>query len=251
MRVTFYLFKELIRQGLNAKSVILSALAVLGCILFLSGFWMIVSQGALFGSVQIIAILKEEAALAEINQLYLEIRSWTEVASLKYVPKEAVKSRRFEIALKDPEDAPSVAASLQGFSPIETVLAPKPSSLNLYLQKIPQREAVVWGTLSFLLLISMGMIRWALRSLMKSFKGQIEILKLAGVSPATIRSPFVFMGILYGLLGALGAVLLFYLVLEANGLLVMALATAGFGILLGALGSWLSLRLGGIKALTT
>jgi len=217
MRVSLYLLKELFKV-LSFKSFVLSILAVLLCFIFLSGLVLIASEGTyLFGRVEIVAVLKDDTAVAEINKLYLEIRDWNEVASLKYVPKETAKSLskgHLTITLKDPEDAESVSASLQDaqrFPQIENVIASKLSPLSVFIQKIPQREAVFWGVFAFLFFMAIAMLRLALSSLRKSFRGQIEILQLAGVNPGTIRLPFVFMGILYGLVGALGTVLVFSL----------------------------------------
>lgn len=259
MRVGLYLLKEIFK-ALNVKSLVLSGLAVLACFVTLSGLILITSAGGgyLFGPVKIVALLRDDATPAEINQLALEIQSWHEVASLpNYVPKEAAKKPLskgvLEITLKDPKDVHSVSATLQDphrFPQIERVIAPKPSPLSLYLQEIPQQEAVIWGALAFMFLISILMIRFAIGSLARSFAGQIEILKLAGVSPGTIRLPFVLMGILYGLLGGAATALIFYLAPsmgygfgEADSRLALV-SSGGLGVLLGILGSLFSLRLG-------
>ena len=253
MRVGLYLLKELFK-ALSFKSVVLSILAVLLCFITLSIISLIASEGIhLFGRLEIAAVLKDDTPHDEINRLYLEIQSWHEVASIKYVPSQAVKSplkSYLKIELKDPEDAESVSASLQDaqrFPQIEEVIASKLSPLSVSLQKIPQGEVVFWGVLAFLFLMTIAMIRLALGSLQKSFRGQIEILQLAGVNPGTIRLPFVFMGILYGLLGALATLLFFSLASSAKlgfrwAETTTALCIGGLG--LGVIGGLFSLRLG-------
>lgn len=256
MRVGLYLLKELFKT-LNLKSFVFSGLALLACFVALSGFALVAFPGGadLFGRVEIVAVLKDDITASEINELYLKIQSWMEVASIKYVPKEAAKEPLvkdyLEITLKDPKDAVSVSATLQDthhFPQIESVIASQPSPLSIYLQRVPKREAVVWGALASLFLISLLMIRFAIGSLANSFMGQIEILQLSGVSPSTIRSPFVLVGILYGLLGASGTVLLLHLAPvelgfgEAEARLIMAISSGGLGALLGAIGGFIGAK---------
>jgi cell division transport system permease protein len=85
---------------------------------------------------------------------------------------------------------------------------------------------------------------------------EIEVMKLVGATNSFVRLPFMLEGMLTGLLGALGAVLMLgvvYIALNGYndgltdpvrlvGIPQLMLLLAGFGLVLGAAGSGLTLR---------
>ncbi len=113
------------------------------------------------------------------------------------------------------------------------------------------------GGLALLLgIAAIVLIQNTIRLSIFSRRREIEVMKLVGATNSFVRLPFMLEGMLTGLLGALGAVLMLgvvYIALNGynDGLTdpvrlvgipqLMALL-AGFGLILGAAGSGLTLR---------
>lgn len=114
----------------------------------------------------------------------------------------------------------------------------------------------VFGLMALLGVAAIVLIQNTIRLSIFSRRREIEVMKLVGATNAFVRFPFMLEGMLTGLLGAVGAVgMLFVVYLALNGydrgltdparlvgvpLLIAMLAS--FGLLLGAFGSGLTLR---------
>jgi cell division transport system permease protein len=114
----------------------------------------------------------------------------------------------------------------------------------------------VFGLMALLGVAAIVLIQNTIRLSIFSRRREIEVMKLVGATNAFVRFPFMLEGMLTGLLGAVGAVgMLFVVYLALNGydrgltdparlvgvpLLIAMLAA--FGLLLGAFGSGLTLR---------
>ena len=164
------------------------------------------------------------ATSKEIDALAKEVEGWPEVSEVTKVSEEeafaefkdqfkdqpdlyedldqGVLPASVQIQLKDPDSANAVAEKLKqdGFS--EDDLS--------YPQQTIERlnsvtSVVIWGlygaTLLFLV-ASLLLISNAIRLSIFARRKEIEVMKLVGASDSFVRTPFVFEGLLQGLVGA-------------------------------------------------
>jgi cell division transport system permease protein len=118
---------------------------------------------------------------------------------------------------------------------------------------------IVMGALMILLgVAAVVLIANTIRLSIFSRRREIEVMKLVGATNWFVRVPFMLEGMLTGLLGAIGAVVLLALMyvflgtinsdltepaqLYPGGVVLLSLTLAGFGLVLGAFGSGMTLR---------
>ena len=196
--------------------------------------------------------VSEEEALADFRETFEEQPELYEDLD------EGVLPASLQLQLRDPEMAGEVAAKLkqEGFSE---------ENLSYPQQTIERLNAVtsymIWGlygaTVLFLIasvLLSSNAIRLSIFARRK----QIEVMKLVGASDSFVRTPFVFEGLVEGLIGAglaaLAVIWINFLFVDwaadalpyvpisgdaVNTLLVLALLVA-VGVAIGVVGSFLS-----------
>ena len=167
----------------------------------------------------------------------------------------------FYVKLTDPDQASATAAAAQKISAI-TELRRDPACVT-YGKQITDRvlntlKYILYFVVGLMLLLgiaAMVLIQNTIRLSIFSRRREIEVMKLVGATNAFVRLPFMLEGMLTGLLGALGALVLLASstspwtatrrpdrprapgrVPQLMGLL------AGFGLILGAAGSGLTLR---------
>jgi cell division transport system permease protein len=200
------------------------------CILVL-GVGLLVSShvegviGSVREDVSVEAFFPPDATQQEIDNVRSSVEGYPEVSSVNYVSKEEalqtfketfedkpelyqgidpdVLPASLQIQLEDPAAAEEVAQRLReehGFT-----------SENLsYPQQTIQRlndvtSAMIWGlygaTLLFLI-SSVLLISNAIRLSIFARRKEIEVMKLVGASDGFVRTPFVFEGLVQGLIGA-------------------------------------------------
>ena len=167
----------------------------------------------------------------------------------------------FYVKLTDADKASTTAAAAQKISAVHNCGSPP---CVTYGKKITDRVLntlkyilyFVFGLMLLLGIAAVVLIQNTIRLSIFSRRREIEVMKLVGATNAFVRLPFMLEGMLTGLLGAIGALALLSIVYVAlnnydRGLtdparlvgvpLVIAMLS-GFGLLLGAFGSGITLR---------
>ena len=181
--------------------------------------------GSVREDVGVEAYFPPDATNEEKDAITRDVEGWPEVASVNYVSEEealatfkdtfadrpelfenldaGVLPASLQIQLEDPRESEAVARRLeeeQGFS-----------DENLsYPQQTIERfnsvtSAMIWGlygaTILFLI-SSILLISNAIRLSIFARRKEIEVMKLVGASDSFVRTPFVFEGMVQGLIGA-------------------------------------------------
>ena len=218
---------------------------------------------------------------AAIDQLVADVSELPGVASVEYVsPEEAMRRLEetyaergqsletggaeitlyssIEVALTDPSAARSVAGALSEREEIETITTRQ----EQYDKLLGVTNVVRLAGLSAIILVGLTvvfMIVNTIRIAVFSRSREIEIMRLVGASDAFIRWPFIVEGMLCGLLGAVATVLLVALIwgpiqpllieifqmptaVGAQFYTFVAVLILSVGLLVGTLGSWISVR---------
>jgi cell division transport system permease protein len=200
------------------------------CIVVLGVAWLVSAHvGGVTASVRedvsVEAYFPPDASQEEIDGTISDIEGWPEVSGVNYVSEEeafatfketfadrpelyenldpGVLPASLQIQLEDPTDAEAVAQRLeqeQGFSD---------QNLSYPQQTIERLNSVtsymIWGlygaTILFLI-SSVLLISNAIRLSIFARRKEIEVMKLVGASDSFVRTPFVFEGMVQGLIGA-------------------------------------------------
>lgn len=254
--------------------------------LMLNGFVIVVSNlnvalAALEQKVNLIAYVKDDAPQADIDRFVDRMRADPTVLEVLYVSKDASMARlktqladrtelldmvtgnplpaSVEIRLRDPAKIGQLAAALRAEAPFEEVALQQDIVDNLLRITRFARLAglvMVMGLIGITLFVIVNTIRLAVYAR----RHEIEIMKLVGATDWFIRWPFVLEGMLYGLAGALIAMLLVdaayhpmqaqflslvqFLPVNADPSFPLKLSglTAAVGVVVGAAGSYISVR---------
>jgi cell division transport system permease protein len=237
--------------------------------------------GSVREDVSVEAYFPPDASQEEINGTISRVEGWPEVSSVNYVSEEealasfketfadrpelyenldpGVLPASLQIQLEEPTEAEQVAQRLeqdQGFSP---------ENLSYPQQTIERLNSVtsymIWGlygaTILFLI-SSVLLISNAIRLSIFARRKEIEVMKLVGASDSFVRTPFVFEGMVQGLIGAglaaLAVIWLNFLFIDwsrdalpfvpisgdaVNTILVL-LTLVVVGVVIGVVGSFLS-----------
>jgi len=280
----FFLAEAFRNVRLNLLMSITAVTTTFICILVF-GIGLLVSShvDGIVGSVRqdvTVEVFLPNAEEGEVDALLGETQGWAEVASVNKVTEEealadfketfeeqpelyedldqGVLPASLQLQLKDPDMADEVAARLEqeGFSE---------ENLSYPQQTIERLNAVtsymIWGlygaTVLFLI-ASVLLISNAIRLSIFARRKEIEVMKLVGASDSFVRTPFVFEGLVEGLIGAglaaLAVIWINFLFVDwagdalpyvpisgeaVNTLLVLALLVA-VGVAIGVVGSFLS-----------
>jgi len=231
---------------------------------------------------QVTAFLKDETTLEQVDTIKARLAQTGKVKEVKYISKEEalviyreqnkndplllemvtanILPASLEVATKDIAFLPEVAQILKSEPGVEEVVFQEDVVKALHnwtstLRKIGIGLIGVLGLVSLLIILVIIGMKITLR------KEEIEILQLIGASPWYIRAPFIFEGMFYGVIGAIlawgiGYLLLLYatpfLVKFLSGIPILPvpipfmLAILGIeilaGIVIGSLGSLLAVR---------
>lgn len=221
-----HLFGELLR---SLKSWSLRSLTVAGLslTLFLAVFtlflllWSDLGEGE---EGQLLVLLDPSLIPTQVDQLYLEIREWDDVARAEFVFEEEVAAGLVKLAtgdveadllrigLRDSREAKSVEERLGELGGISRIITYELDSLKNVFHSTAGMGAVSVALLIVLGLLALVSIRSALRSLIRSWTGELQLLHLAGLARRTMRRPFILLALLLGLVSALLIVLGLYIV---------------------------------------
>jgi cell division transport system permease protein len=271
----------------NALMSLAATATMVLMLLLLSGFW-IIQTGLLSAldftesKVEVQANINLEATPDTIAALGERIQAMPQVTTVTFISREAALARfqesmknqgredlsrfldtnpfpaSYEIKLKDPSFAATVADALRHDPAIRNVLDTKETAQNVKTVTDIMRTA---GSVILLVIgvIVLFIIVNTIRLAVVARAEEIEIMRLVGASDAFIRWPFVFEGAMVGLFGAAITLVFLYVLSDPIGGfmvdffrvlplsfgslardLVILVFTAGLG--LGVLGSWLSVR---------
>jgi cell division transport system permease protein len=200
------------------------------CIVVLGVAWLVSAHvGGVTSSVRedvsVEAYFPPDATQEEIDGIISDVKSWPEVSGVNYVSEEealaafketfadrpelsenlepGVLPASIQIQLEDPSEAEAVAQRLEqekGFTD---------DNLSYPQQTIERLNSVtsymIWGlygaTMLFLV-SSVLLISNAIRLSIFARRKEIEVMKLVGASDSFVRTPFVFEGMVQGLIGA-------------------------------------------------
>jgi cell division transport system permease protein len=226
----FFLREALKNIRLNLLMSITAITTTFICILVL-GVGLLVSShvegiiGSVREDVSVEAFFPPDATQEEIDKVRSAVEGYPEVSSVNYVSKEEafaqfketfrdkpelyenldpdVLPASLQLQLEDPAAAEAVAQRLkaeQGFTD-ENLSYPQQTIERL--NKVT--SAMIWGlygaTILFLI-SSVLLISNAIRLSIFARRKEIEVMKLVGASDSFVRTPFVFEGLVEGLIGA-------------------------------------------------
>ena len=226
----FFMREALKNVRLNLLMSITAITTTFICIVVLGVAWLVSAHvGGVTSSVRqdvsVEAYFPPDATQEEIDGIISDVKSWPEVSSVNYVSEEealaafketfadrpelsenlqpGVLPASIQIQLEDPSEAEAVAQRLEqekGFTD---------DNLSYPQQTIERLNSVtsymIWGlygaTMLFLI-SSVLLISNAIRLSIFARRKEIEVMKLVGASDSFVRTPFVFEGMVQGLIGA-------------------------------------------------
>lgn len=267
------LLKELLRL-LRRKGLGSLLLAWLVLILFLALLDLFILVGGGLeegGGGELLVPLSPGLLPSKVDQLYLEIREWEEVAQVRFIFAEEVRAGLvklalpdlagdlFRVQLRDPAEVAIVKERLEELPGVASVISHERGALEGFFRTLGKLR---WPLLVILGLLALIRLREALRSLIMSFGGELQLLHLSGVARKTMERPFLLLAGLLGLGGGLLIMLGLYLthnwgrghtdalyrsfpgLLEPQTVLALALLSIGVGLMIGLLsGIWSLLTL--------
>jgi len=240
-----------------------------------------VTLRALETKIDVVAYVKETADPVQVENLRDSLSRNADVASVNYVSKEQALARMkatlgdkaqllsqvqgnplpasLEIQLKFAASAPALAEQLAREAPIEDVdykrdVVERLLAITNFLRLAGTVIVLGLGAIALFIIVN------TTRIAMFSRRQEIEIMKLVGATDWFVRGPFVFEGMFLGLLGGLltvGLIAAGYqpMLRHVSGLLTflplafdptflpkLLLMLFGGGIVMGGLGSYISVR---------
>jgi cell division transport system permease protein len=231
--------------------------------------------------VAITAFFPEDVSQKEVDDARGSVENYPEVSAITYVSREEALSRfremmddqpdiadsiasdvmpsSLEIQLNDSRDSKAVATKLEDEGFFEELTYPQQT-----IERLNQVSGyIVWalrGATFLFLVASILLIFNTIRLSIFARRKEIEVMKLVGASDGFVRTPFVLEGLVQGLIGAAVAALLvvsmnFVFVSwarevlpfvpissEAVNTLLVLLVLIAVGVIVGILGSFLSVR---------
>jgi cell division transport system permease protein len=236
--------------------------------------------GSVREDVSVEAFIPPDASQERVEEIRKAVESYPEVASVNFVSEDEALAKfkdtfkdqpeiyenldpgvlpaSFQLQLEDPALADEVAQKLEneGFSD---------DNLSYPQQTISRLNTVtsymIWGlygATALFLISSVLLISNAIRLSIFARRNEIEVMKLVGASDRFVRTPFVFEGMTQGLIGAgLAALTVIWLNFlfvdwsrealpfvpisgDAVNTFLMLLLLVGAGVLIGVIGSFLS-----------
>jgi cell division transport system permease protein len=282
----FFMREALKNLRLNLLMSITAITTTFICIVVFGVAWLVSAHvGGVTSSVRqdvsVEAYFPPDATQEEIDGIISDVKSWPEVSSVNYVSEEealaafketfadrpelsenlqpGVLPASIQIQLEDPSEAEAVAQRLEqekGFTD---------DNLSYPQQTIERLNSVtsymIWGlygaTMLFLI-SSVLLISNAIRLSIFARRKEIEVMKLVGASDSFVRTPFVFEGMVQGLIGAglaaFAVIWINFLFIDwardalpfvpisadAVNPIVLLLALVVVGVVIGVVGSFLS-----------
>lgn len=183
---------------------------------------------------QVIAFFKEGTTPEDISAIENALKQELRVTSTKYISKEAALENYREKNKSDPALLELVTASIlpasleistqtpEDLSPIAEILKREPVVSEVIvpedvvhtLTSITRIIRIVGlSTVGFLMIFAILVIIMIIGFKIRLKRGEIEIMRLLGASPAFIRNPFILEGVFYGVAGAIFAWIVSYTLL--------------------------------------
>lgn len=231
---------------------------------------------------QITAFFKDEVDEKEIQELKIELEKNEKVASVKYISKEDALNIYKDQNKNDPILLELVTANILPASievsakeakylkDLNDIIKDKPGIEEVMYQMDVVDSLIKWINfirtagivfVLFLTLISISIIMMVIGMKISMRREEIEILKLVGATNWYIKKPFILEGILYGIIGAIFAWALSYIMILyatpalssfLSGLSLLPVpplvmigilfAEAFFGVFIGFIGSVVAIR---------
>ena len=224
-------FTRNLTMAVTAIGTVGIAIVLLGVFLFLrQAFDLTIST--VVGQINVRAYLKDDVTLAQANTMIEALRADTRVASVRYIDKRQGmlylrKQMRgqmnfdiinvnplpntIEIVPRNPYDAPAIGAAVALKPGVATVR--DGGTLTQELLKVDTVfSAAGAGVVLMLLIATILLIYNTIRLTVFARQREIHIMQLVGATRWTVRWPFVFEGILSGAAGALGGILVLWIV---------------------------------------
>ncbi|MBI4727057.1 ABC transporter permease [candidate division TA06 bacterium] len=282
MNISYY-WREAISGMRRAKLLSLLSVSSITAALFLLGTFLLVTVNfleavkSLKGKFQIQAFISDGAEMRDINGAKRIIEGMEGISQVSYISKqEALAEFRQEMgAASDFLDVLENNPLPRSFKVSLNPECQNPQAIvrvSEEIAKLPGVEEVEYGKswlvklyrigslllaidFSLLVIVSAAVLIVVFNTIRLTFYARrpaIEIMRLVGATDGFIRRPFVLEGFLQGALGSLIGLLMLYagwrLVASQFGMLRFftlreSVLLLGFGILLGALGSWGAARI--------
>ena len=236
--------------------------------------------GSVREDVSVEAFIPPDASQERVEEIRNAVESYPEVSSVNYVSEDealvkfkdtfkdqpeiyenldpGVLPASFQLQLEDPALAEEVAKKLEseGFS--EDNLSYPQQTINRLNTVTSYMIWGLYGATALFLVSSILLISNAIRLSIFARRNEIEVMKLVGASDRFVRTPFVFEGMAQGLIGAgLAALTVIWLNFlfvdwsrealpfvpisgDAVNTFLMLVLLVGVGVLIGVIGSFLS-----------
>ncbi len=213
--------------------------------------------GAFLGSLQTDATIKDYQFISRTEALHRMQRKYPELTA--NLPSNPLPDS-YEITPKHAEEVKQLSASIRAkkFAGVDRVKDGQQTSKRI-LQVARVIEIVFLVAVVVLLAASVLLIANTIRLSIFSRRREIEVMKLVGATNWFVRGPFMVEGLVCGLAGAFAAVVLLFIGKEAAlpailghidssndvkalGFTMTALILLGVGLVVGALGSGMTLR---------
>jgi cell division transport system permease protein len=236
--------------------------------------------GSVREDVSVEAFIPPDASQERVEEIRNAVESYPEVSSVNYVSEDealvkfkdtfkdqpeiyenldpGVLPASFQLQLEDPALAEEVAKKLEseGFS--EDNLSYPQQTINRLNTVTSYMILGLYGATALFLVSSILLISNAIRLSIFARRNEIEVMKLVGASDRFVRTPFVFEGMAQGLIGAgLAALTVIWLNFlfvdwsrealpfvpisgDAVNTFLMLVLLVGVGVLIGVIGSFLS-----------
>ena len=172
----------------------------------------------------IVVYAKKDATEKDINNLISEIENNKLVRETEYISKEVQKTNMSKyddtfktilnfldenplldsviVYVKDVKNMSKVAEELKEIPNVETVKYGE-GTVDEVVDAFDIIEKVTIGIVIALILVTIFLINYTIKLTIYSRRSEIEIMRLVGASNTAIKLPFIFEGLIIGLIGAI------------------------------------------------
>ena len=225
------------------KVFFLASVATIASCVFLIGMFIAIAMNLSYmvnqvsNNVCVTVFFDEGMAESEILSLKKDVESWDKISSVDYISAEQAwekfkndyfadypdlaegfaddnplaNSASFDIYLNDLEDQDEVVAKLEGTAGIRQIN--KSEHAASALTDIAKIVAVVSAVLIIVLLaVSIFLITNTIVTGIALKKEELQIMKYVGATDFFVKSPFVFEGVIIGLIGALIPLIILFII---------------------------------------
>lgn len=183
---------------------------------------------------QVIAFFKDGTTEQDVSAIQNALASETRVANTKFVSKEqalqiyreknksdptllelvtaSILPASLEISTQSPKDLVPISEILKREPVVSDVIVPE--DVVQALTSLTKIIRIVGGsTVAFLMIFASLVILMIIGFKIRLRRNEIEIMRLLGASSSFIRTPFILEGLFYGLMGAISAWIVSYILL--------------------------------------